>query len=50
MTRAIIENKKIVGFEEIKEAPINHTKEEYAKRLEGVAKKYREMQEVEGVE
>lgn len=38
MTRAIIENKKIVGYEEIKEKQIKHTPEEYAKRIEGVLK------------
>lgn len=43
MTRAIVENKKIVRFEKIKEEPIKHTKEEYAKRLEGVARKYNEL-------
>lgn len=41
MTKAIIENKKIVGFEKIKEEPIKYTKEEYAKRLEGIVRKYK---------
>ena len=43
MTRAIIKNKKIVGFEEIKEKPIKHTAEEYAKRQKSIIKKYNEL-------
>lgn len=39
MTRAIIENKKIVGYEKIKEKPIKYTPEEYKKKLEGIVKK-----------
>lgn len=39
MTRAIIENRKIIGFEPIKEKQIKHTPEEYKKRLEGIVKK-----------
>ena len=50
MTRAIVINKKIVGFEPIKEEPIKHTAEEYAKRQQKVVEKYRAMKEMEKAE
>lgn len=40
MVKAILENKKIVGYEKIKEKEIKHTKEEYEKRRMGCLKKY----------
>ena len=51
MTRAIIENKKIIGFEPIKEEVVID-KEEIERRQKGVAKKYNEkkMQEVNNYE
>lgn len=41
MTRAIIEDKKIVGYEEIKDE-VKVDKDLIKKRQEGVQKKYRE--------
>lgn len=39
MVKAILENKKIIGYEKIKEKEIKHTPEEYAKRREACRKK-----------
>lgn len=44
MTRAIIENKKIVGFEPIVEPFNKPTAEEYARRQNGVQIAYKEAQ------
>ena len=50
MTRAIIENKKIVGFEPIKEETKEVDKDEIARRQRGAIKKYNEMQVLKALE
>lgn len=40
MTRAIVVNKKIVGYEEIKKEFEKPTAEEYEKRQKGIIRKY----------
>lgn len=50
MTKAIIENKKIIGFEPIKEEAKEVDKDEITRRQRGAIKKYNEMQLLKAIE
>lgn len=50
MTRAIVVNKKIVGYEEIKKEFKKPTAEEYEKRQKGVIRKYNALKGKENEE